>query len=129
MNGWNRLFVVGAVCWLAASPFFLAANANGSVDLVFKSCSDTAYRLYGSSDSRQLNMDRYKVEQGRCLNAYTRDFISLPKVLQAMVGAGDRTLGLVAWGFILLPPALLWIVGWIVGRTVSWVAAGFRRAN
>jgi hypothetical protein len=44
-----------------------------------------------------------------------------------MIGTGDWKLGAVAWGFIIIPLALLWIVAWGVGRVVRWVAAGFRR--
>jgi Na+-transporting methylmalonyl-CoA/oxaloacetate decarboxylase gamma subunit len=33
----------------------------------------------------------------------------------------------VAWGFILIPLALLWVVVWGIGRVVRRVAAGFRR--
>jgi hypothetical protein len=72
-------------------------------------------------------METYRVERDRCLAGYVRDVIVVPGVLTAMVGVGDRTLGLIAWGFIVIPLALLWIIGWIVGRVVSWVAAGFRQ--
>jgi hypothetical protein len=127
MNGWNRLFVVVAVCWIVVAPFFVARGANDPVDQRFRSCSDIAYNRYGSSSSPQLNMDTYTAEEDRCLAVYARDVIVLPVVLGAMVGVGDRTLGLVAWGSIVIPLALLWIIGWIVGRLVSWVVAGFRQ--
>jgi hypothetical protein len=45
----------------------------------------------------------------------------------AMISAGDWKLGGVAWGVILIPLALTWIVGSGVGRVVHWVAAGIRR--
>jgi hypothetical protein len=94
---------------------------------MFNSCSDLAYQLYGSSSSRQLDMDRYRVERDKCLASYARDIISVPGTFGAMIGAGDWKLGGAAWGFILIPLALLWIVGWGVGRVAYWIAAGFRR--
>ena len=32
MTGWNRLFVVIAVCWALVAPFLLMAEANGPLD-------------------------------------------------------------------------------------------------
>jgi hypothetical protein len=50
------------------------------------------------------------------------EFMSFPKVLCAMVGQGARRLGLVAWGSILIPSALLWIIAWSLARIP--IAAG-----
>ena len=126
MNGWNRLFVVVAVVWAVVAPFLLMAESNKPVNSVHSMCSDVAYQLYGSSSSSQLDMNRYRAEVANCSEAFVRDFISLPGIFVAMIGAGNWNLGLVAWGFILIPLALLWIVAWGVGRVVHWVAAGFR---
>ena len=58
------------------------------------------------------------------MDAFVRsNIVSLPGTFSAMVGAGDWKLGAVAWGFILIPLALLWIVVWGVGRVVRWVVA------
>jgi hypothetical protein len=127
MNGWNRLFVVVAVVWALVAPFLLMAESNKPVYEISSMCGNAAYELYGSSSSRQLNMDRYRAEVAKCTETFVRNFVSLPVVLSAMIGAGDWRLGGVAWGFILIPLALLWIVGWSVGRVVLWIAAGFRR--
>jgi len=88
---------------------------------------DTAYQLYGSSSSSKLDMNRYRTEVAKCSEAFVRDFTSVPGIFGAMIGAGDWKLAAVAWGFILIPLALLWIVAWGVGRVVRWVAAGFQR--
>jgi hypothetical protein len=114
MNGWNRLFVVVAVAWALAAPFLLVAENNKPATRMYSMCSDVAYRLYGSSSSSKLDMDRYRAE------ALVRNLISVPGTFGAMIGAGDWKLGAVAWGFILVPPALLWIVAWSVGRVVHW---------
>lgn len=37
-----------------------------------------------------------------------------------MIGVGDLTLGLVAWGFSLIPLCVLWVPGWSLGRIVHW---------
>jgi hypothetical protein len=126
LNGWNRLFVVTAACWALVAPFLLMENANRPIEQAQHSCDDVAYNRYGSSSSAQLDMNKYNSEVKKCIDNYVRDAVSLPKVLSAMVGQ-DRELGLVAWGFILVPLALLWIVSWVVGRIAYWVAAGFRR--
>jgi hypothetical protein len=127
MNGWNRLFAVVAVCWAIVAPFLLMADTNKPTKQVFDSCSSVAYHRYGSSDSVRLDWNKYQSEQVACLDAYVRAVLVLPKVLSAMVGAGDLTLGLIAWAFILIPLGLLWVVGWALGRIVLWVAAAFRR--
>ncbi len=71
-------------------------------------CSDAVYQFYGSSNSPNPDMDKYRAEVANCVGAYTRDYISLPKLLWR--------LGTVEWGFIVIPPALLWIIIWGVGR-------------
>jgi hypothetical protein len=127
MNGWNRIFVVVALVWALVAPFLLASESNKLPKMMFSSCAVVAYQLYGSSSSRQLDMDRYRAERDKCSSALVRDIITVPGIFGAMIGAGDWRTGGVAWGFILIPLALLWIVGWASGRLVYWVAAGFRR--
>jgi hypothetical protein len=126
MSGWNRLFVVIAVCWAIVAPFLLMAEVNRPVEQTFDSCGSTAYRSYGASDSTvRLDWDKYQGEVAKCLAALSRDFVSLPKLLSTLIGMGDRTLGLVAWGFILIPPCLLWVVGWVFGKIGRWVRRRF----
>jgi hypothetical protein len=129
MNGWNRLFVVIAVCWAIAAPFWLMAETNSPVHQAFFQCGSTAYENYGTAiDSRiRLDMEKYRHEVRLCSDAFARDFVSLQRLSSAMIGIGDLTLGLVAWGFILIPLCLLWVVSWGLGKTVRWVVAGFRR--
>jgi hypothetical protein len=127
MNGWNRVFVVVAVVWVLVAPFLLVAENNKPADRMESMCSDVAYQLYGSSSSTKLDMDRYRAEEAKCLEAFVRNIVSVPGTFAAMFGAGDWKLGGVAWGFILIPLALLWIAAWGVGRVVHWIAAGFRR--
>jgi hypothetical protein len=127
MNGWNRVFVVIAVVWTLVAPFLFVTESNEPAQRIETACSDFAYQLYGSSSSGKLDMDRYRAEEAKCLETFVRNIISLPSTLGAMIGAGDWKLGGLAWGFILIPLALLWIVGWSVGSVVVWIAAGFRR--
>ena len=127
MNGWNRVFVVIAVVWTLVAPFLLVIENNKPADRMQSMCSDLAYQLYGSSSSRQLDMDRYRAEEAKCLERYVRNIVSIPWTFASMIGAGDWKLGGVAWGFILIPLALLWIVGWGIGSVVRWIVDGFRR--
>jgi len=127
MNGWNRLFVVVAVVWALAAPFLLAAVNNAPVERMYSFCTDVAYEIYGSSSSAKLDLDRHRAEVEKCSKAFVRDFLSVPGLFGAMIGVGDWKSGIAMWGFILIPLALLWIVGWGVGRLVLWVATGFRR--
>jgi hypothetical protein len=119
---------VVAVLWAIAAPFILMAETNRPVHQVFDLCGDVAYRNYGASDSQiRLDMDKYQQEVNRCLASFSRDFVGIEKLFSALLGIGDRTLGLVAWGFILIPLCVLWVVGWGFGRIGRWVAAGFSR--
>ena len=128
MSEWDRLFVVIAILWAIAAPFLLMHNTNEPIHQRLYLCSDAAYRDYGSSNARiRLDMDKYRQEVALCLADFSLDFVSIQKVLHAMIGIGDRTLGLVTWGFILIPLALLWGVSWVLSRLMRWVAAGFLR--
>jgi hypothetical protein len=126
MNGWNRIFVVVAVVWALAAPFLLVTENNKPAETIFSFCSDAAYQLYGSSNSRKLDMDRYRAEEAKCSEAFIHNIVSVPETFGAMIGVGDWKLAGVAWGFVLIPLALLWFVAWGLGRVVHWVAAGFR---
>ena len=101
---------------------------NGPVRQAFFQCGSTAYENYGTANSRiRLDWDKYHEEVNRCSAASSRVFVSLQGVSSAMIGIGGRTLGLVVWGFILIPLCLLWAVGWVLGKIVRWIAAGFLR--
>jgi hypothetical protein len=127
MNGWNRVFVVVAVVWTLVAPFLFVSESNKPADALYSSCSHNVYELYGTGSSKTVDMDRYRAEGAICLQAYSRRFLSLPATFSAMVGLGDWTLGGAAWGFILIPLALLWIVVWGIARIVLWIIAGFRQ--
>jgi hypothetical protein len=87
MNGWNRLFVVIAVCWAIVAPFLLMEDANRPVHQIFDSCGSAAYHRYGASDSTiRLDWAKYEEEAAKCLAAFSRDFVSLPKLLSALIG-------------------------------------------
>jgi hypothetical protein len=126
MSEWDRLFVVIAILWAIAAPFLLMHNTNEPIHQRLYLCSDAAYRDYGSSNARiRLDMDKYRQEVELCSANFSRDFVSIHKVLQAMIGMGERTLGLILWGLILIPIGLLWVVSWALSRVVRWIAAGF----
>ena len=64
-------------------------------------------------------MEKVPCRVANCVRAYGRDYTSLPKLLWR--------LGMVEWGFIVIPPALLWIIIWGVRRVIIWAAARVRR--
>jgi hypothetical protein len=108
MSGWHRLFVVIAILGAIAAPFVLMDEMNEPIRQASSRCTDVAYRNYGSGDSRiRLDMDKYHDETASCFASFIRDFVSIKKVASAVIGMGDRTLGLVTWGFILIPFGLL----------------------
>jgi hypothetical protein len=113
--------------WAVVSPLVVSTEANRGPELSFQYCTDSAYQQYGSSDSPRFDINKYLAEIDTCSRTYAREGVRFPRVLRAMVGADDRVLGLAGWGFMLVPPALLWIVSWVIGRIVIWVAAAFSR--
>ena len=128
MSGWNRLFVIVAVCWAVVAPFLALDGLNKPAEGTFHRCADSAYRRYGASDSTvRLDWDKYTAERDKCLDVLVQDLVGLPQLFSAMIGVGDRKLALVAWGTFLIPLCLLWVLGWGFGRIVRWVAAGFRQ--
>jgi hypothetical protein len=127
MSGWNRLFVIVAVCWAVVAPFLAVDSINRPVDQTFNRCADSALRRYGASDATvRHDWDMYTAERDKCLDAL-RNLIGIQDVLGAMIGVGKPTHALTAWGTFLIPLCLLWVLGWCLGRIVRWVAAGFRR--
>jgi hypothetical protein len=128
MNRCSRLSVMIVVAfWAVVSPLVVSTEANRGPELSFQYCTDSAYQQYGSSDSPRFDINKYLAEIDTCSRTYAREGVRFPRVLPAMVGADDRVLGLAGWGFMLVPPALLWIVSWVIGRIVIWVAAAFSR--
>jgi hypothetical protein len=124
MGGWTRLFIIVAACWVLTSPFLAMGGVNSPTENIFKMCAETAYHAYGSSDSPRLDMERYRAEVNECSNRFSQNFVSIQKLLGAMFGAGDYLLGLIGWGFILIPLIMLWIIG----RIARWVITGFKTA-
>ena len=112
--------------WAVVSPLVVSTEANRGPELSFQYCTDSAYQQYGSSDSPRFDINKYLAEIDTCSRTYAREGVLFPRVLRAMVGADDRVLGLAGWGFMLVPPALSWIVSWVIRRIVIWVEAAFR---
>jgi hypothetical protein len=103
-------------------PILLMLDANRAVEETQTLCAHTAYELYGSSSSPRLDLAKYDSETRKCLDAFVQNFVTPTRMLSVMFGLREREIGLFAWGVILVPLALLWVIGWVVG----WVAAGFR---
>jgi hypothetical protein len=122
---WNRLFAVIAVCWAIVSPLLLAAEADRRPELARRDCTETSYRLYGATDSPHFDLNTYAAEAEACNRSYNSDSVRLPKVLSAMVGRGDRILGLAAWGLLLIPLGFLLVISWGIRRFVNWIRVFF----
>jgi len=63
-------------------------------------------------------MDMYTAERDKCLDVLVRDYVGLPQLFRALIGIGDWKVAAVAWGVLLIPLCLLWVVGWGLGRIV-----------
>jgi hypothetical protein len=122
---WNRLFAVISVCWAIVSPLLLAAEADRRPELARRDCTETSFRLYGATDSPRFDVNRYAAEADACSRSYHSDSVRLPEVLGAMVGRGDRILGLAAWGLLLIPLGFLLVISWGIRRFVNWIRVGF----
>jgi hypothetical protein len=122
---WNRLFAVISVCWAIVSPLLLAAEADRRPELARRDCTETSFRLYGATDSPRFDVNRYAAEADACNRSYNSDSVRLPEVLSAMVGRGDRILGLAAWGSLLIPLGFLLVISWGIRRFVNWIRVGF----
>jgi hypothetical protein len=122
MSGWNRIFVVVAVVWALVAPFLLVTENNRPAERI--SAHAVTLRTNSTALAVRDSSTWINIEQRK---AFVRNIVSVPGTFGAMIGAGDWRLAGVAWGFILIPLALLWIVGWGLGRVVHWIAAGFRR--
>jgi hypothetical protein len=90
MNGWNRLFVVIAVCWAIVAPFWVMAEANSPVHYNMDRCGDAAYKNHGTAFEPRirLDMDKHHEEVDRCSAAFVRNFVSVQRLAGAMIGIG-----------------------------------------
>ncbi len=80
MNGWNRLFVVVAVCWALVVPFLVMTEVNRPVEAIFNLCTTAAYENYGTGDARvRADMDKYRSERDECISAWSHNFLSIQK--------------------------------------------------
>jgi hypothetical protein len=76
-------------------------------------------------------MEKYHAETTKCLSAYMRDFTDLPKLLSALAGGFRRPAATSpadprGRAFIIIPPALLWIVAWDALQLGSPLVSGAR---
>jgi hypothetical protein len=129
MSGWNRLFILVAICWAVVAPFWIRAETNAPIEQTYRACSWAAYELYGSSTSRLLDMNKHDAEEAKCREEL-RGLVGINTLFNALIGKDDPKhpkLSAGLWIVILVPLALLWVGGWGLGRVVRWVAGGFQR--
>jgi hypothetical protein len=136
-SGWSRLFVVIAALWTVFVPIYFMVSSNNSASASYSSCYSLAYSTWGPGSSI-ANDAKLQARLDECSRSFESSSMPYTKVLAALFplpspdanapprNADDILLTKVLWGFILVPIALLWIVGGGIIRTVRWIAAGFK---
>jgi hypothetical protein len=122
LSGWNRLFIVVAIGWALVAPWLLIFQGNEPVERLYRMCAESAYRNYGASDSLiRLDRTKYHAELDKCSSDLQRRYLGIDKLGAALIGIGDSRVSLIVWGFILIPPALVWpSVGPSAGLLCGW---------
>jgi len=112
--------VVISVLWLLAVPSYVIISSNQFADAYHKGCLDLAYRTRSNS-AEELNA---AIQD--CSTTRSELAVTPTKALKVLLLEKHYSEGLVAWAALLLPIALLWIIGGIVLGTVRWLARSFR---
>jgi hypothetical protein len=120
MSGWQRIGVVISVLWLLAVPSYVIISSHQFADAYYKGCLDLAYRTRLNS-AGELNAATQD-----CSTTRSELAVTSTKALKVLLLEKHYSEGLVAWAALLLPIALLWIIGGIVLGTVRWLARSFR---
>jgi len=120
MSGWQRIGVVISVLWLLAVPSYVIISSNQFADAYYKGCLDLAYRTRLNS-AKELNA---AIQD--CSTTRSELAVTPTKALKVLLLEKNYGEGLAAWAALLLPIALLWIIGGIVFGTVRWLARSFR---
>ncbi len=127
-SGWNRLFLVISVLWAIGAPIWVMVDTNDSTGKVYQMCLNSAYKNYDVGGYTP-NTTKYDATKSECLHSFERQFIPPQRLLAMLLGndPGPGGYGFaLLWGVILVPIALLWLIGGGTVRTVRWIAAGFR---
>jgi hypothetical protein len=120
MSGWQRIGVVISVLWLLAVPSYVIISSNQFADAYHKGCLDLAYR------TRLNSAEELNAAIQDCSTTRSELAVTPIKALKVLLLEIDYNVGLAAWAVLLLPIALLWIIGGIVLGTVRWLARSFR---
>jgi hypothetical protein len=127
-SGWNRLFVVISVLWAIGAPIYTMVEANNSTSEIYRMCYSSAYTRYGPGGYAGADEAKFQTAKAQCGYNFDRAFMAPQKLIDILLGGqgpGPNSTAIL-WGIILVPLALLWLIGGITIRTVRWVAAGFK---
>jgi len=127
-SGWNRLFVVISVLWAIGAPIYAMVDINRSAGNLFGMCYSSAYKTYGAGGYLGADETKLQTAEAHCRRDLDRVAMPPQKLLDVLLGKGPEQYGFaILWGVILVPIALLWLIGGATIGTVRWVAAGFQR--
>ncbi len=125
-SGWQRLGVVISVLWAVGAPIYAMVDTNHRAGENYGHCYSIAYKTYGPGPT--ANETRLQIAEAECRRALDSAAMPPQKLLDVLLGKGSEPGGAaILWGIILVPIALLWLIGGTIIGTVRWVATGFRR--
>ena len=110
MSGWQRIGVAISILWFVGLPLYVISGTNGRAQSDYLDCMISTH---GYSDLAAANS---------CAHVYDISVVYFSKVFFENPDAGW------AWGAILVPIALLWIVGDAILGTLRWVGRGLKGA-
>jgi hypothetical protein len=119
-RGINRVFVVVTVAWAACVLFIIPIQQRRENDRLY----GEAFELCLSTEAASSKDAAAKASAARCIQD-----------AQNLMRAEDAEYGLRNWYlnyrvliyFVILPPAAVYLLLWLVWAVVAWVTRGFRQ--
>ena len=124
MSGWQRIGVVISALWLIGLPSYLLIETNLRADNRYNACRAGSFQLaseWAKSGKRDLADAEDRAAHEKCSDAAS--YFTPSDLARTLVAGNFETA--VAWTLLLLPIALVWLIGGIVFGTVRWVRRGF----
>jgi hypothetical protein len=118
MSGWLRIGVALGVLWIIGFPCYLVISTNSQASSAYLECIHGA--AHQTSDRAPQTLKNEQKPCTRMRDASTVSFAGL------FLDTGPYSISSLLWAIMLIPVAVLWIVGSIVIIALRWIGRGFR---
>jgi hypothetical protein len=123
VSGWQRLGIVVSVLWLVGAFIYLMAEWNRMARTTYELC----YGMVVSNTSYKTEADRDQAK-AFCLATLEEGSMAPTKLLHLLFTTHDENQN-IAWIILLVPLAILWVLGATIIGTARWIRRGFQSSK